>query len=156
MHRDDRLGPRRQPPPHLGGRQVESGPVDIGEDRRRALEDEAVRARDEGDRRGNRLVAGAEADAEQAARKALDLLGADPAPAGEGSSADDATARRRLSAGGQRCAMCDLVVGWPGVPRRAGGWPGARWNWESVADRVLRRSEPAEPPVVSESGALAW
>ena len=52
------LGDRR-----LDGRgvQVERAQVDVGEDGRRALEDEAVRARDERERRGDDLVAGAEA-----------------------------------------------------------------------------------------------
>src|SRR5262249_48041904 len=39
---------------------VQGDGVDVGEDRRRALEDEAVRRRDERQRRGDRLVAGPE------------------------------------------------------------------------------------------------
>ena len=62
MHRDDRLGPRRQPPRHLGGGQVEGGPVDIGEDRRRAAIDDAIRRRYPGEGRHDDLVAGADAE----------------------------------------------------------------------------------------------
>ena len=60
VHRDDRPGARRDRCLDGGGIHVQRVRVDVGEDRRRALVEEAVSRRREGERRGDRLVAGLE------------------------------------------------------------------------------------------------
>src|SRR5207248_2004310 len=60
VDRDDGLRPLRDRRLDGGRVEVQRPRIDVGKDRRRALEDEAVGRRHEGDRRGDRLVSGAQ------------------------------------------------------------------------------------------------
>src|SRR6266550_255407 len=60
IHRDDRLRPLGDRCLQDSGVEIQRPRIDVGEDRRGALEDEAVRGGREGQRRGDRFVAGPE------------------------------------------------------------------------------------------------